>query len=44
MVYIKIANEEGIFIYEVNPETYTATRGAEITSAAAVFGLFDLRP
>lgn len=42
MIYIKIANDEGIFIYEVNPQTRTATKGAEVIDAAAVYGLFKL--
>lgn len=41
-IYIKIANDDGIFIYEVNPETYTATQGAEVKDAAAVYGFFNL--
>jgi len=42
LIYIKIANDDGIFIYEVNPETFTATKGAELVDAAAVYGLFNL--
>lgn len=41
-VYIKITNEEGIFIYEVDTDSYTATKGAEIKDAAAVYGFFKL--
>jgi hypothetical protein len=42
LIYIKIANDDGIFIYEVNPETFIATKGAELVDAAAVYGLFNL--
>ena len=42
-VYIKITSAEGIFIYEVDTENYTATKGAEIKDAAAVYGFFNLK-
>lgn len=43
MIYIKIKSDDGIFIYEVDPENFTATRGAEIKDAAAVYGFFNLK-
>ncbi|GAA0195750.1 DUF4374 domain-containing protein [Fulvivirga kasyanovii] len=43
MIYIKITNDEGIFIYEVDPVNFTGTQGAEITDASAVYGFFNLK-
>lgn len=40
-VYIKITTDSGINIYEVDPNTYTAKKGAEI-DGAAVYGFFNL--
>lgn len=40
-VYIKVKNGDGMFIYEIDPTTHTAVKGAEIVGAD-VYGFFDL--
>ncbi len=41
-VYIKIDSAEGIYMYEVDPNTYTGVRGAKITGND-IFGVFNLK-
>lgn len=43
MIYIKISNDDGKFIYEVDPVNYTAKKGAEITNAKYIYGFFNLK-
>lgn len=42
-VYIKIANDEGIFIYEVDTEAYTGKKGKQIIGGKRVYGVFNLQ-
>jgi len=41
-VYIKISNTEGIYIYEVDPNTYTGKKGAKLVGGKEVYGFFNL--
>ena len=41
-IYIKINSTEGLYMYEVDPGTYTGRRGAKITGKE-IFGVFNLK-
>ncbi len=42
-VHIKITTDEGTFMYEVDTDTYTGTKGTEIIGGKAVYGVFNLQ-
>lgn len=41
-VYIKINSAEGLYMYEVDPGTYTGTRGAKVVGEE-IYGVFNLK-
>jgi len=43
MLYIKITNDEGMFIYEVDPNSYTGTKGIQLNDSKTVRGIFNLK-